>query len=58
MHMMGAADHHMASLVNSSERTLEEWQAVVKYADERLEAQVVVTSTGSSRSIIELTFHP
>lgn len=52
--MLSAADLQMLTAFNSMERTLDEWKALFKEADENLEVRSVFTVPGAFQSIIEL----
>lgn len=56
MRLLAATDLQMLTLLNAVERTLEEWHAVVKKADERFDLRVVSSSPESLRSIIEVVY--
>lgn len=53
---LAATDLQMMSFANAVERTLEEWHAVVKKADERFDVQVIAEFPESLRSIIEVVY--
>lgn len=52
--MLSAADLQMLTAFNSMERTLDEWKALFREADENLEVRSVFTIPGAFQSIIEL----
>jgi hypothetical protein len=52
--MMSAVDLQMLVVFNSLERKLEDWKALIKQADERLEIQHVSTLPGALWSVIEV----
>ncbi|GAM42008.1 O-methyltransferase [Talaromyces pinophilus] len=54
MRILAATDLQMLSFANAVERTLEEWRAVIKKADERFDVWVISSSPESLRSIMRL----
>ncbi|KAF7548437.1 hypothetical protein G7Z17_g7058 [Cylindrodendrum hubeiense] len=52
--MFSAADLQMLTAFNSMERTLDEWKALLKEADESLEIRSVLSIPGAFQSIIEV----
>lgn len=52
--IMSAADLQMLVAFNSLDRTMEDWQALAKQADERLDARLVSSFPGSPWGIVEI----
>ena len=52
--LISSADLQMLTLYNNLERGMEQWSALIKEADERLEIRNVFTLPGALRSILEV----
>ena len=54
LRMLGAIDLQMITLFNSLERSYEQWQEVIKRADERFEVRLIASTPDSLRGILEI----
>ncbi|KAJ9645227.1 hypothetical protein H2201_000978 [Coniosporium apollinis] len=56
-HLLTALDLQMMTALNAKERSHEEWVALFKEADSRLEVKGIVQPPGSAAAVIEVVFH-
>lgn len=54
LRMLGATGLQMITLFNSLERSYEQWQEVIKRADERFEVHLIASTSDSLRGILEI----
>lgn len=54
LRMLGAIDLQMITLFNSLERSYEQWQEVIKRADDRFEVRLIASTPDSLRGILEI----
>jgi hypothetical protein len=54
LRMLGAIDLQIIKLFNSLERSFEQWQEVIKRADERSEVRLLAFTPDSLRGILEI----